>query len=264
MCFNESALGKEYLKYCNLKEIALNTKTLDLSNISWFFPTCLLPLGIFIKEHKEICVIPPTDIEVSKYVNIIMKDKIDSAKRSYIPIIEILPNKKLIEKNLESLISNQNIHMGSLNAFGYFIGELIDNIYEHSEFSTAYIMAQRYKQKNFTEIGIIDNGISIPGSYESKGFNFNDIKALEEALKGLSTKYKSDERGYGLRTSLNILTEGFEAKCLIVSRGVGLIANKNNRFFCKMKKNNIFNGTLISTRFLNNIREVNVYDYIEK
>lgn len=266
MSFNESVLGKEYLKYCNLKEIALNTKTLDLSNISWFFPTCLLPLGIFIKEHKEIHVIPPIDIEVAKYFNIIMKDKIDSVKRSYIPIVEILPNKKLIEKNLDSLISNKDYNMGSLNAFAYFIGELITNIYEHSKFSTAYIIAQRYNQKNFTEIGIIDNGISIPGSYEIKGFNFSDIKALEEAIQGLSTKYNDieySERGYGLRTSLNLLTEGFEAKCLIVSRGVGLIANKNNRFFYKMKEKDIFNGTLISTRFYNNIREVNVYAYID-
>lgn len=98
--------------------------------------------------------------------------------------------------------------------------------------------------------------------FESKGFNFKDIKALEEALKGLSTK--SDERGYGLRTSLNILTEGFDAKCLIISRGAGLIVDKNNRFFCKMKRNNVFNGTLISARLLNITREVNVYDYIEK
>ena len=260
MSFKENVLGKEYLKYCNLKEIALNTKTLDLSNISWFFPTCLLPLGIFIKEHKEIHVIPPIDIEVSKYFNIIMKDKIDSAKRSYIPIVEILPNKKLIEKNLDSLISN--IHKGIQNAFGYFIGELIDNIYEHSKFSKAYIMAQKFKQKKFTEIGIIDNGISISGSYEAHGFNFNDIQALEEAIKGLSTK--SDDRGYGLSSSLSLLTKGLKADCLIISRGAGLIANKDSTIFYKMKKNNVFSGTLISTRFHNNIREVNIYEYIEK
>ena len=260
MCFNESSLGKEYLKYCNLKEIALNTKTLDLSNISWFFPTFLLPLGIFIKEHKEINVIPPTNIEVSKYFNAIMEDKIDSVKRSYIPIIEILPNKKLIEKNLDSIISNAL--KGIQNAIGYFIGELIDNIYEHSKFSKAYIMTQKYKKKKFTEIGIIDNGISISGSYEAFGFNFNDKQALEEAIKGLSTK--SDDRGYGLSSSLTLLTKGLKANCLIISKGAGLIANENSTTFYKMKKNNIIRGTLISTRFLNNNREVNIYDYIEK
>jgi hypothetical protein len=113
----------------------------------------------------------------------------------------------------------------------------------------------------FTEIGIVDNGISIPGSYEDKGFKFTDIKALEEALNGLSTK--SDERCYGLRTSLRLLTEGLEAQCLIVSRGVGLITNKNNTLFYEMEKPNTFNGTLISSRIPYKIRKVNIYDYIE-
>ena len=260
MNFNESILGKEYLKYCSLKEIALNTKTLDLSKISWFFPTCLLPLSIFIKEHKEIRVIPPIDIEVSKYFDIIMKDRINSAKRSFIPVVEILPNKKLIEKNLDSLLSN--IHKGIQNAYGYFIGELLDNIYDHSKFSKAYITAQRYKTNKYTEVGIIDNGISISGSYEAHGFNFNDKQALEKAVSGLSTK--SDDRGYGLSTSLRLLTKGLNANCLIISKGAGLIANKNCTIVYKMKKNEIFNGTLICARFLNNIREVDIYEYIEK
>ncbi len=41
-----------------------------------------------------------------------------------------------------------------------------------------------------------------------------------------------------------------------------LVADESNRFFCKMEENNVFKGTLISTRFLNNIREVDVYDYV--
>lgn len=262
MYLNENALGNEYLKYCDLKKNALTTKSLDLSTLSWVFPTFLLPLGIFIKEHSEIDVIPPMDNDVLKYVNIMMKGKIDSIKRSYIPIVEILPNRTLIEKKLDSLIINLKIHKRSQNAFSYFIGELIDNIYEHSKFSSAYIMAQKYKHRNFTEIGIIDNGISIPGSYESNGYNFNDIEALEQALKGLSTK--DYERGYGLRTSLDILIKGFEAECLIISKGAGLILNKNNSSYIKLEQNYIFKGTLISTRLYNINREVNVYEYIEK
>jgi hypothetical protein len=124
-------------------------------------------------------------------------------------------------------------------------------------------MAQRYKQLKFTEVGIIDNGISIPGSYENKGLKFSDIEALKEAVQeGLSTK--SDERGYGLRTSLKILTQGLEADCFIVSRGAGLIMNKYNTLFYEIEKNNIFNGTLISTRIPYKPRNVNIYDFIEK
>lgn len=262
MYLNENALGKEYLKYCDLRNFALTTKTLDLSNISRIFPPFFLPLGIFIKEHDEINVTPPKDIDVLKYFKIMMKDKIDSIKKNYLPIVELVPNRTLIEKKLDAFVTYQKIHKRSQNGFFYFIGELLDNIYEHSNFSTAYIMAQKYKNGSFTEIGIIDNGISIPGSYENKGFNFNDIEALQQALKGLSTK--DNERGYGLRTSLDILINGFEAECLIISRGAGLFLNKSNSYFCELEQNHIFKGTLISTRLYITNREVNVYDYIEK
>lgn len=262
MRFDESELGKEYLNYCNLKEIALKTGTLDLSDIKWFFPTCLLPLGVFIKEHKEICVIPPKLLEVSKYIKIIMKGKINILKKSFIPIIEILPNQKFIEKILEPFYSNHNVYVGGPNAFRYPIGELIDNVYEHSKFSISYLMAQQYEKMRFTEVGIIDNGISIPGSYENKGHKFNDTEALKEAvLKGLSTK--SDERGHGLNDSLKVLREGLNGNCLIVSRGAGLIANKSNLTFYELEKGNIFKGTLISARIPYNLGEVNIYDFIK-
>ena len=162
---------------------------------------------------------------------------------------------------LETFMSKENAYGGGLNAFSYFIGELIDNIYEHSKFSTAYIMAQKYKKLKFIEICIIDNGISIPGSYEDKNLKLTDVKALEEALKGLSTK--SDERGYGLRTSLRLLTEGLSANCLIISRGAGLIKDKNDTFIYELEELNSFSGTLISIRIPYIIKEVNIYDYIE-
>lgn len=261
MSFYENDLGKEYLKYCQFKKIALDTDTLDLSDTKWFFPTFLLPLGLFIKTHQDINVILPKISKVSNYLKLIIKDTTRQAKKSYIPIIEIPPNAKLREKMLEIFMFKESTHSGGQNAFSYFVGELIDNIYEHSKFSTAYIMAQKYQKMKFIEICILDNGISIPGSYENKGFKFTDVKALEEALKGLSTK--SDERGYGLRTSLRLLTEGLDANCLIISRGAVLIKDKNNSFVHELEKFNRFNGTLISIRIPYKNKEVNIYDYIE-
>lgn len=260
--FYESDLGKEYYNFSHLKKIALNSGNLDLSDLDVIFPTSFLPLVIFIKEHEGIHVKPSILPEISNFIHSIMKGKIKSAKNSYLSIIELPPDEKLREKTLETLISNQNTHIGGLNAFSYFIGELLDNIYEHSKFSKAFIMAQKYEYMKFTEVGIIDNGISIPGSYENEGYKFNDIEALKEAvLKGLSTK--SNERGYGLRTSLRLLTEGLEADCLIVSRRAGLIINKNNTSFYEMEENDIFNGTLISVRIPYNLSQVNIYEYIE-
>lgn len=98
MYLDDCELGIQYLEYCRLIKEAHNIKCLDLSREHWFYPTCLLPLGLFIKINKDIKVISPEEENVSKYINLIMKNKIDSTK-TYIPIIEILPQIEMIEKN---------------------------------------------------------------------------------------------------------------------------------------------------------------------
>ena len=261
MEFSESALGRKYLEFCELRKHALSTGKMDLSNIDWFYPTNLLPLGIFIKEQQDISVIPPINLNVLNYYNIITKGEARySSGRSYIPIVQIPPNEYQREKMLEPLYNFKNAHVGGRNDFSYFISELVDNVYQHSRFSTAYIMSQKYARS--TEVGIIDNGISIPGAFENAGFEFDDTKALSEAINGLSTKPDAG-RGFGLRTSLKIFTEGLRGECLIISRRGGLIATKEEKTFYEMNNYYIFNGTLICASVPHIKSEVNIYDYIE-
>jgi len=68
-------------------------------------------------------------------------------------------------------------------------------------------MAQKHPAKRFTEVSIVDNGISIPGTFENAGFEFEDTEAISEAMKGQSTK-RDKERGFSLRSSINLLTKG--------------------------------------------------------
>lgn len=262
MEFIKGALDREYLKFCQLRNNAITTGKMDLSSIDWFYPTTLLPLGIFIKEKHDIFIIPPTEPKVLNYYNIITKGGgANSPGRSYIPIVQIPPNEKQRENMLEPLYSVEKNHVSARNAFIYVISELADNVYQHSRFSTGYIMAQKYA--NFTEVGIIDNGISIPGSFENAGFEFSDVEALSEAINGLSTKLDmKEERGAGLRTSLRLLTEGLKGECLIISRGGKLIAKEEKTFY-NMDNNYIFNGTFICARVPVPYSEVKIYDYIE-
>ncbi|VUT27723.1 MAG: hypothetical protein SYNGOMJ08_00273 [Candidatus Syntrophoarchaeum sp. GoM_oil] len=214
MELNKSELGSEYLKFCELRSDALHTNELDLSKMNWFYPTSLLPLGIFMKERPDISVIPPSNPNVSAYVDIITKSEMSPlSQKSYIPIVQVPLDKNQRDKMLEPLYCKHQ-QFGGINAFGYFVGELVDNIYQHSNFSTAYIMAQEYSQKRFIDVGIIDNGVSIPGAFEKAGFNVDDdAKALAEAVKGLSTKKDEGERGYGLRSNIKLLTEGLNGRC---------------------------------------------------
>ena len=64
-------LATEYSKFTQMRSNAIATRELDLSTIKWFYPTLLLPLGVFIKQNKGIALIPPKDKRVSDYFDII-------------------------------------------------------------------------------------------------------------------------------------------------------------------------------------------------
>jgi hypothetical protein len=259
---HESTLGKHYLRYCQLKAKALETGRLNLSRIKFFFPTLLLPLGIFSRENPQIEVIPPSKENVASYYNLILDGRVEDFHRSYLPIREI-PMDDEKKKFLRKFAHAFEDLCGGKNTVRYLLWELIDNIYQHSDFSSAFVMFQKYPLKGFTELCIIDNGISIPKSYELKKYRFKtDIEAFQLALKGISTK-SDRERGYGFRTSLEILRKGLSSTCFIASRNAALIADRETLEVCSIGKLNIYQGTIISTRIPETSKKVNLYDYLE-
>ena len=254
-------LATDYFKFTQLRSEAIAARTLDLSTINWFFPTLLLPLGVFIKQNKGIALIPPGDKKVSNYFNIITRNKTPGKGWSYLPIIEIPKTGSGAELDrLNSYASD----CGGTTALQYFIGELVDNIYQHSRFSTAYITAQKYQKLGFVEFCIVDNGISIPQSYEDNEIEIESDKvALDYALKGISTK-KDKERGCGLRTSIKLLTQGMNGTCLIVSRRAGLGANNlEGTDTFNLDEEDIYYGTLISISVPLQRETVEIYPFIE-
>lgn len=44
----------------------------------------------------------------------------------------------------------------------------------HSEFETAFIMAQHYPNMGFTDVCFYDDGISIPGRFEKSDVEFDE------------------------------------------------------------------------------------------
>ena len=89
------------------------------------------------------------------------------------------------------------------------------------------------------------------------------------ALDGVSTKEAlqgglTSERGFGLSSSLEILTKGLNSNCLIVSRGAELVADRKRIKRKLLKHNDKYSGTLISARIPDTIKKVDIYDYLEK
>ena len=207
-----AVLFENYLNYCNYKKSSLASGFLDLTKEKFIQPTTLLPLIMFVKKQKSRIELKlPSDGVVSTYIKIVT----DSSSyfypdgRSYLPIIS-LPKEK--EKSLDILdrlyeFNGEGKNYGGENTFKYLVGEMVDNIYQHSEFNNAMVMAQKYPRKKYADICFIDDGISINGSFKKKGILLEeDYIAIEEAINGLSTKDK--DRGTGLNKTLGSSQKG--------------------------------------------------------
>ena len=74
---------KNYLQFSQLRKETRDTNRLDLSTIEWFYPTLLLPIGLFIKQNQYIDIVYPNDSKVLNYFNIIANNDNASVNKSY-------------------------------------------------------------------------------------------------------------------------------------------------------------------------------------
>lgn len=85
----KSTLAKHYMKYCQLRSKAIETGCLNLFKIKFFFPTLLLPLGIFSRENSHIEVVPPSNDNAASYYDLILNGRVEDFQKSYLPIREV-------------------------------------------------------------------------------------------------------------------------------------------------------------------------------
>ena len=102
-------------------------------------------------------------------------------------------------------------------------------------------MAQFYPSNKYLDICILDNGLTLMGSYKKHKYNVkNDLEAVSKAHSGLSTKNK--ERGRGIPTSYDMIIKGLKGEFCLMS-GNGLILNNK---LIEMPVS--YNGTVIAIR----------------
>ncbi|GBC73851.1 hypothetical protein HRbin04_01258 [archaeon HR04] len=243
----EHELINSYIKYLKYVKEYEEKRVIDLSDVNFFYPTTLLPLLIYIQDNK--CrYIKPNDRNIANYFELIKKGEMISNKPSSdIPLILLKENESYpnpILDNLKKWLSN------IYPALEYIIGELVDNIYQHSRCESAYIMAQRYDNRGFIEFALIDDGITIKGSLlEGKKIDANqdDSIAIYKALEGYSSKAERG-RGYGLSTLTRLITEVLKGEIFLAS-GKGLMYLTERRGFISDIDRRL-KGTLISIRLV--------------
>jgi hypothetical protein len=256
-------LVTEYIEFVNYKVKFEKEGKLDLSGVQFIFPTTLLPLSEIIINNKPK-YIPPKIYKVANYIATITDSTSSNLSKTYMPIVALPKNCEEVDTHLKKIFEMQrNPHdFGGVSAFKYVVSELVDNIYQHSRFTRALIMGQRYDNLGFIDLSFYDNGITIPQTFKEKGFNHEASFAIREALNGVSTK--DNDRGFGLRTSLNLFKKGLNAQFFIVSGNGAVYCDSNvGDLLYRLTEDGGLKGTLITVRIPKNTPEVNIYDYVE-
>ena len=195
------------------------------------------------------------------------------ASKTYIPIIDFAAGrnsdaKEAVSSIVENIIIQQlSIRSNVANGLKYMIDEILDNITEHSESDKGYIFAQAYPTKGFLDVCIADRGVSLLGSYEKLPDNeiSSDIEAIKAANRGLSSKNLPDaeNRGFGIRTSKQMLIQGLGGQYLMISGSSLYIKTLNLDSFYSMPHGLRWNGTIVALRIPYYSSSFNYINYIE-
>ena len=195
------------------------------------------------------------------------------ASKTYIPIINFAAGrnsdaKEAVSSIVENIIIQQlSIQSNVANGLKYMIDEILDNITEHSESDRGFIFAQAYPIKGFLDVCIADRGMSLLGSYEKLPDNeiSSDIEAIKAANRGLSSKNLPDaeNRGFGIRTSKQMLIQGLGGQYLMISGSSLYIKTLNLDSFYSMPHGLRWNGTIVALRIPYHSVSFNYINYIE-
>ncbi|WP_172795766.1 hypothetical protein [Haloferax sp. Q22] len=252
---------------------------LDFTGLSWGGPAYYAPLNVLYhdlkKDNKNVDYLPPRNNLVSEYTNQI-KFPIGTSDptedyENHIPIC------RLIDDNGSSIVQTVTSKIWDLlgdycsdrdskevSAMLYGIQEISDNIDQHAHSKQGSVLVQNYPSKEFIDICIADNGVTIPGSYEKYGMDFNDdYDALLKSTDGYSTKNSTDDyrnRGRGMKYATNISCLEFNGEVALVSRNAA-IHRQGDGDYKQILNGQYWPGTIFVARLREPAGEVSYQKY---
>ena len=276
---------EDFENLVNLVNSNIENKIFDFSKITWITPHKTIFLtSVFHNLIETNCDMETLNsyLKTIHFPNGLLVDNVENYREHYIkfenknysPILKLkIDNTKdnidlrdEVIKDFISHISNLiNLKSNYIGGIRYILSELFDNIFEHSESDYAFLTFQNYPNLKKIEICISDIGIGILGSYKKTNSslekNFSDIitdlDALKSATEGKSTK--SVERGFGIHTSRNIISEGFKGYILYQSGNALAI---NDSIF---ESNSYIRGVIfvMNIPYDNIDNQFSIYDFLE-
>ena len=268
-------LVRNYIRCVNLISTYKSKGKLNLEDKDWLTPSEILLLRDTITEAKQNqSYDPPKNGKVRGYLDYITfeTDNGVSEETSYIPFSRVdNSNADSIASKITGMIGKK-LNNKSLQALKYSIDELLANVIEHSQYKNSFIMLQNYPSKKILEFSLMDDGISIPGNFRAHGISFdNDCDSLKKAINGVSTKDKNGERGFGLHSVFQLLTNGMQGEGILIS-GRGILSKRFNeksgnetKLFCYDSDSDevtVFKGCYVAFNMKTNLSP-DLYRYLE-
>lgn len=264
----------EAIEFCRELSRYTGDSDLDMSEVRFVSPSFLLPAMVYLQNlpywpnmtnigtYLSVVSFQNGGVDSSRFLrSSAFKSYMESyASKSFIPIIKFPTDlsgsdtRNAILDCIDNILGRQ-VKFGNnvRQALKYIIGEAVDNIVEHANSKFGYIVAQSYENGGYTDICIADTGNTLIGSYASNPRTSeisSDIEAIQAAINGISAKNLPDteNRGYGFRTSINMLTKGLGGEYLLVSGDSAFAVNKTQGQSLILPYGIRFEGTIVAFR----------------
>ena len=245
----------------------------NLKNAAFFHPFYLAPLSIYKQSSGNDITCKEIPSRIAGYLDLVqfespllVTEDMDLEAilepyipRSYIPVCKFelcKSNVDALQSVLQRIICKQSkADSRIMTPLSYLLGELVDNMNEHSKGNYGYIFAQYLKKEGCIDLVIADDGITIFSSYVRSGKYLNEINgdeavALKLATEGKSTKNLPDteNRGYGISSSKEMLVDGLHGSFFILSGGAFYRHDEKGPQTVKLPPTIYWNGTVILMR----------------
>ncbi|TSC94832.1 MAG: hypothetical protein Athens101410_728 [Parcubacteria group bacterium Athens1014_10] len=274
---NDSVIAQLSSLYNTFKNVSFGDNLeFNLSLLDWVCPSLILPISAYINSTRssyktDNCGIKSylEKISFPRGVNSISLFQYRTQKyKSYIPISVLKKESGIERERLESLFSEKIYETlgnvpGAQSAVVYPISELATNIFEHSKKDSGFIFGQFYPKKNYLDICIVDCGRGFAAAYkEEKNLNLTDAEAINQAILGNSVK-KDRERGYGIRTSKNVVCHALKGgSFVLISGSCALLSTGKAEKLVSLPKF-YWQGTIIAYRIPKPLGPIDISGYYE-
>ena len=263
-------LVQNYDEYAQIKTKYEKSGKVELSSIAFIYPTTLLPLITLILDNPS-CYVEPARAAPREYVSTILHPQSQRLGKPHVALASLTQDEDESEKALQAIydICDSPDHHGSTKSvFAYTVAELVANIREHSKYSRALVLGQMYDHKRFLDLSFFDNGVTIPGSFGTDA-DGSPGQLIRMALNGKSIKGRS--RGFGLRTTFKMFTDGLGADFFVASDGgavyggseVEAYGGEDGMLEYELRGPAKIDGTMITVRVPLNPPPIDIYKYVE-